>query len=82
MQTMARGPRKVTQFSRELGARILAARNRAGLTQTALATALGSGDQTVIAHWEAGRQIPSAQSLTALARALNVSADYLLGLEE
>jgi len=35
----------------------------------------------VVSHYETGNRVPSVQSLTRLAAALCVSADWLLGLE-
>jgi hypothetical protein len=34
-----------------------------------------------VSHFECGRQLPSCKNLAALAVALRVSADWLLGLE-
>ena len=50
-----------------------------GMNQVALARATGLPAPS-IAHFEAGTRKPSFDSLRKLATALNVSADYLLGL--
>jgi transcriptional regulator with XRE-family HTH domain len=64
-----------------LGARLAAARLHAGLTQRQLADKLGLS-QRVIAHWETQSVGLRADQLTALADALNVTTDFLLGREE
>ena len=51
------------------------------MTQAAVGKAAGL-DQTVVAHFEAGRRAPSLESLKAVAKAVMVSADYLIGLSE
>ena len=50
-------------------------------SQQALADALGVAQSTV-ANWEGGRREPSYETLARLARRLEVSADYLLGLSD
>lgn len=35
-----------------------------------------------ISRWEAGKYIPEAETIALLAKTLNVSADYLLGLTD
>lgn len=75
-------------FATALGRRIAMSRRDLGLSQEDLAERVNEADpqlplkatQTVISRWEIGRRIPSAESLTALARSLKVSTDYLLGL--
>ena len=63
------------------GARLLQSRQRLGLSQSALAERSGVG-QNQISRLERGDK-PSvrADTLYALAKALGVSTDYLLGLE-
>jgi transcriptional regulator with XRE-family HTH domain len=51
------------------------------LTQIQLAEAIGV-DQSNIARWEKDVQEPKASYVQKLAVFFNVSADYLLGLEE
>jgi transcriptional regulator with XRE-family HTH domain len=64
-----------------IGARIAAARERAGMNRNQLARALGTSWQHVD-HWEKGRTRPTVESVRRLAELLGVSVDYLLGLEE
>lgn len=55
------------------------ARAAARLTQAAAARAAGL-NTTLVAHYEGGDRTPSLTNLRRLARALDVSADYLVGL--
>lgn len=66
-----------TAFSR----REKAARMAAGLSQNKLSEETGLHRNT-IANYEKGLQAPAADSLAALCTVLNVSADWLLGLDE
>ena len=61
--------------------RIKEARENSGFTQQKLAEAVGV-TKTAIYYYEKGRKIPSADVLKNIALALNVSADYLLGLTD
>jgi transcriptional regulator with XRE-family HTH domain len=63
------------------GTRLLAARRARGLTQTQLADAIG-GTQKAISYYEATGGNPSADVVTKLAKALDTTADDLLGLSE
>lgn len=63
-----------------MGARIRAARLERGWTQAVLARRLGRSERSV-GDWERER-LPDTLSLRALAVALEVSADWLLGLSE
>ncbi len=56
-------------------------RERSGHTQESLAELLGK-DIKQIWRWEAGKAAPSADALVDLAKALNVSTDYLLGVSD
>ena len=60
-------------------ARMRAARKARGITQTALAEAVGLCN-TQLSSFERGVREPSLGNLRKIARALGVSADYLLGL--
>lgn len=60
--------------------RIKEAREKNGLTQSALAKKLGLSRSAVNA-WEIGVNIPSAQYLIALSKLFKVSTDYLLELD-
>lgn len=67
-----------------LGKRLAEARNRAGLSQQAVADAVVTakrGRQTVY-EWEAGKASPSVEDLEKLCRLYGVTADSVLGLPE
>jgi transcriptional regulator with XRE-family HTH domain len=61
------------------GARLLAARRARSMTQTQLADAIGT-TQKVISYYEAAGGNPSAEIIVKLAKALETTADDLLGL--
>lgn len=63
------------------GTRLRVARNRAGLTQPQLADRAGVGHWTSVSAWERSEHIPTLAHAHALARALDVSLDALLGRE-
>lgn len=52
-----------------------------GLTQRMLATLIGTTEQSV-SRWAKGNRTPNADMLYRMCKALDVSADYLLGLSE
>lgn len=60
------------------GARLLMARERRGLSQTEVARLAGL-QPAAIGHFENNRRKPSFANVRALARALDVASDYLLG---
>ncbi|MBO6767336.1 MAG: helix-turn-helix transcriptional regulator [Erythrobacter sp.] len=62
----------------QFGDRLLAARENRELSQTELASKAGL-QPAAIGHFERNRRKPSFANVRALAKALNVSADYLLG---
>ena len=62
----------------EVGSRIRALREEAGLTQSELAAAAYVTRQSV-GNWERGSTLPDVQSLQLVARALNTTVDGLLG---
>lgn len=64
---------------KELGARIAVALKLNGLKQKDLAKELGVSCSTV-SYWCSGGRVPNVRQLYEIARRLNVSADYLLGL--
>ena len=64
--------------ARSLGQRIREAREAAGMTQQALASAAGIGRVTLV-RIERGEQSPRYETLTALATALNRSFAELVG---
>lgn len=55
-------------------------RERAGWTQSDVARMLGLSRSAVNA-WEMGLSVPSTQYIVELAKSFDVSADYLLGIE-
>jgi transcriptional regulator with XRE-family HTH domain len=67
-------------MSETFGARLRQLRQEAGLTQEAVAQAANVPLPT-LRNWERDRREPLASAVAALARALGVSADRLLGLE-
>lgn len=58
--------------------RLKETRKSEGITQKALANAIGRTDDC-IHDWENGRSEPSIDDIVALAQTLRVSTDYLLG---
>lgn len=56
-------------------------RNEKGKTQKQLATDLKTTDDSIFS-WEKGRSQPSIEMIRNLCIYFNVSADYLLGLED
>lgn len=66
----------------EIGRRIKAARNRAGLTAKALAERTGRLKPTRISNWEHGARTPGPAEVKLLAEVLNVSAAYLMCLSD
>jgi transcriptional regulator with XRE-family HTH domain len=65
-----------------LGSRVREARERLGMTQEKLAQQV-TIERNTLWYIEAGRtKHPRADQIAALAQALHVSADYLLGLTD
>ena len=62
------------------GKKILSIRQNANLTQEELALRMGVTPQA-ISKWERGQGLPDISILSDLCRVLNVSSDFLLGLE-
>jgi transcriptional regulator with XRE-family HTH domain len=60
-----------------MGARLKAARDAAGVTQTAWAARLGVM-QPAVSNWESGRHEPPLDVFRAYSKHLRVSLDYLL----
>lgn len=56
-------------------------RTEKGFTQKQLAEAIKTTDDSIYS-WEKGRSQPSLEMLRALSKFLEVSTDYLLGLED
>src|SRR5712691_8905956 len=62
-------------------ARLRQRRNDLNLTQRQLARLIGTTQRQVV-RYESGENDPSLDALSALASALNVSADWILGLTD
>lgn len=60
--------------------RIKELRIERNISQNTLSKEIGFS-QAAIARWEAGIQIPNINVLITFAKYFNVSADYLLGIE-
>lgn len=70
-----------------LGNRIKECREKANLTQTALASALNEQfglniDRVMISKWETGFQTPVMNTIACLAKFFNISIDHLNGLPD
>ncbi|MDE7181688.1 MAG: helix-turn-helix domain-containing protein [Clostridia bacterium] len=52
-----------------------------GYSQKQLAQLINTTDDSIFS-WEKGRSQPSIEMILALCKALEISADYLLGLED
>lgn len=63
------------------GRRLIYARQRRDLTAGSLAKLAGMPD-TEISHYECDRRKPGVDNIRRLAIALDISADYLLGLSD
>lgn len=63
-----------------LSSNILELRQELGISQQELAKRVGVS-QKAIDFWEKGINEPKASYIVSLARVFNVSADFLLGLE-
>lgn len=63
------------------GARLRELREKAGYTQAELAEILKMGSKQIW-RYENGETEPDGQTIVTIAQALNVSADYLLGLSD
>lgn len=71
-------PYMPTVLSHRLGS----ARRARGLTQASLGRAAGVPHAMMISGWERGVNLPRVDYLTAVARVLGVSLDWLCGLTE
>lgn len=80
VESMPQGREKVPDLSMFQG-RVRAARQRAHLTQEALAALMGC-HKADVSKMERGKMVPTAPRLRHLSISLNVSADFLLGLVE
>ena len=61
--------------------RLIEMRNELNLSQLELAKRIGV-TSVCVSRWETGARIPNAPSIISLCKALNCSADYLLGLSD
>lgn len=73
--------RPTTKSRTPMGERIATAREQAGFTQKQLADKLGV-TQRVVTYWEREPVALKAEQLAALAEALGVTGDFLLGRKE
>lgn len=71
----------MANLRRDFPKRLRFAREMRELSQVELADKARL-DQSHLSHFEAGTRLPGAENLKALAKALMVSSDYLLGLSE
>jgi len=71
----------MTDDNLNFGQRLVSAREMRGLSQTELARRAGL-QPAAIGHFERDRRKPSFANVRALAKALEVSSDYLLGRTE
>jgi transcriptional regulator with XRE-family HTH domain len=68
----------MSENDKQIGLRLKTVRKEAGLTQQQLAKRLGIPYQSV-GQWERGIRNPKIETLQAIADAIGVSLDYLLG---
>lgn len=67
--------------SGSIGSRIASMRGFRRLTQDQLGGAVGVTKQTV-SGWEHGKRTPDSDMLAKICRALDCSADYIIGLSD
>lgn len=65
-----------------VGSRIVAARELSGIQQFEFSKAIGHATPAQPSLWESGRRLLPLADVPAVARALGVSADYLLGMSD
>ena len=63
------------------GKRLYDLRKEKGIGQVELAKQLGVG-KSIISYWEKDSAEPKLSNIVAIAKYFNISADYLLGLED
>ncbi len=63
------------------GSRLKELRIERGLTQSQLAQKIGSA-QSAVYYWEADKQEPSISTLKKICELFEVSADYMLDIED
>jgi len=67
------------EYRRAIGSAIKKARKERGMSQDALRLAVGNS-KNAVSNWERGVSAPTAESLRALCRALDVTPQRLLGM--
>ena len=67
--------------AKEFGEKIKYLRKEAGIGQNKLSEILSVSNAS-ISYWETGKQLPSAEAIYKLAKFFDVSADFLLGIED
>lgn len=72
--------KKINENLKNFGKRLAKLRKAAGYTQQQLADEIGA-TRRMITYYESESQHPPANMLVDLAKALNISADALLGIE-
>lgn len=79
----AREQARSAQAMRQLvGSRIREVREMDGVSQGDFAAALGYAASAQVSQWEHGKRLPPMHEFPAIARALGVSVDYLLGVSD
>ena len=74
---------KEKEFNGDLiAARIRALRKEEGISTLRFTPAIGASKNSVVIHWETGRNIPSSYFIFQIASTFGVSADWLLGLTD
>ena len=68
-------------MNKVFGLKLKEVRTEKRLTQLQLAQIL-SVSKTTICQWETSKQEPSLEDVVSIAKYFDVTADYLLGLEE
>ena len=71
----------MTSESQQIGSRLSVCRQNKNLTQEELAYRLGVTPQA-LSKWERGMSLPDTSILPAIARMLEISTDYLLGINQ
>ncbi len=66
-------------FRRDVGRRLAAARQAAGLSQAVIAERLGHSQCAHISEWENGKRLPGPEKLALMIEAYGTTADYIFG---
>lgn len=70
------------EIARNFGKNLRLAREASGYTQAELAREIHMSSESMISYYEHGRKLPSLDALIALAEALEVTPDVLLGYQK